>query len=174
MGFTEILPRDFTCAPFSLVGEKLLLSATDVRGTNVMTVAWGGFGVMWGDPVAFFAVRPSRYTYALAEGGERFSLMALCEGCEAALAYCGAHSGREGDKLSAAALTPLILPSGAFGVDEARLVFDLKKVYSHPLSPAEFWTDGAVRKWYEKGDFHKLYFASVEKIYQKETSTELF
>ena len=24
-------------------------------------------------------------------------------------------------------------------------------------------------KWYEKGDFHKMYFASVDKIYQKKS-----
>ena len=88
MGLTEISPWDFTCAPFSLVGkDKMLLSATDTRGTNVMTVAWGGFGVMWGAPVAFFAVRPSRHTYGFAEDGERFSLMSLEDGHEAALAY---------------------------------------------------------------------------------------
>ena len=93
--------------------------------------------------------------------------MALEDGHDAALSYCGTHSGREGDKLTASGLTALTLPSGAFGVEEATLVFDLKKIYSHSLSPSEFWSDEAVRKWYEKGDFHKLYFASVNKIYRR-------
>lgn len=145
----------------------MLLSATDSRGTNAMTVAWGGFGVMWGQPVAFFGIRPSRYTYTFAEAGERFSLMALSEEHDAALSYCGTHSGRDGDKLAAAGLMPITLPSGAFCVDEADLAFDLKKIYSYPLSPTDFWSQDAVGKWYEKGDFHKLYFARVEKIYQK-------
>ena len=169
MGFIEISPWDFNCAPFSLVGkEKLLLSATDVRGTNVMTVAWGGFGVMWGEPCAFFALRPSRYTYTFAEAGTRASLMLLEAGCDAALSYCGTHSGREGDKPAAAGLSPITLPSGAFAVAEAALIFDLKKLYSNPIDPNVFWSGELVGRWYEKGDFHKLYLASVEKIYQKE------
>ena len=168
MAFTEISPWDFTCAPFSLVGkQKLLLSATDTRGTNAMTVAWGGFGVMWGNCVAFFAIRPSRYTYAFAEAGERFSLMALADGHDAALAYCGTHSGRDGDKIAAAGLTPGVLPSGAFCVDEAALIFDLEKIYSCHLLPTDFCSESTVEKWYEKGDLHKLYFARINKIYQK-------
>ena len=170
MDFTEISPWDFQCAPFSLVGKrKMLLCATDGRGTNAMTVAWGGFGVMWGEPTAFFAIRPSRYTYGFAEAGERFSLLALSSDHDAALSYCGTHSGREGDKLKAAGLTAFSLPSGAFCVREAEIAFDLKKIYSHTLTPCEFWKGDAVQKWYEKGDFHKMYFASVDKIYQKKS-----
>lgn len=169
MGFTEISPWDFQTDPFSLVGKrKMLLSASDARGTNVMTVAWGGFGVMWGAPCAFFAIRPSRYTYTFAEAGECFSLMSLSAAYDGALSYCGAHSGREGDKLVAAGLTPLVLPSGCFAVSEAELVFDLQKLYTHPITPSEFWSRESVDKWYGKGDFHKLYFAEVKKIYRKE------
>ena len=169
MGFFEVSPWDFNCAPFSLVGkDKLLLAATDIRGTNVMTVAWGGLGVMWGAPTAFFAIRPSRYTYTFAEAGERFSLMTLSAGHEDALAYCGTHSGRDGDKLVGAGLTMASLPSGGFCVEEASLVFELKKICSYPLTPIDFWAEEAVQKWYEKGDFHKMYFATVEKIYKKE------
>ena len=117
MGFIEISPWDFNTHPFSFVGkQKMLLSASDAHATNVMTVAWGGFGVMWGTPCAFFAIRPSRYTYTLAEAGEHFALMSLSAGYDGALSYCGTHSGREGDKLAAAGLTPLTLPSGALAV----------------------------------------------------------
>ena len=81
MGFIEISPWDFNTHPFSFVGkQKMLLSASDAHATNVMTVAWGGLGVMWGTPCAFFAIRPSRYTYTLAEAGEHFALMSLSAG----------------------------------------------------------------------------------------------
>ena len=91
----------------------MILSATDARGTNAMTVAWGGLGVMWGEPCAFFSIRPSRYTFGFAETGESFSLMVLSDGFDAALSYCGTHSGREGDKLIGAGLTPItaLLPN---------------------------------------------------------------
>ena len=171
MEFTEISPWDFSFAPFALVGkEKMLLSATDARGTNVMTVAWGGFGVMWGAPCVFFAIRPSRYTYSFAEAGTRASLMALKKGSDAALSYCGTHSGREENKLDGAGLTPCALPSGGFAVEEAEIVFDLQKLYSHRIAPTEFWSQNAVAKWYDRGDFHMLYVASVEKIYLREPS----
>lgn len=169
MGFIEISPWDFNTHPFSFVGkQKMLLSASDAHATNVMTVAWGGFGVMWGTPCAFFVIRPSRYTYTLAEAGEHFALMSLSAGYDGALSYCGTHSGREGDKVAAAGLTPLTLPSGVLAVSEAEIVFDLKKLYSHPIVPTEFWTCEAPERWYDKGDFHKLYFAEVKKIYHKE------
>ena len=49
--------------PFTIIGEDdFLLSAGKSGDWNTMTAGWGGFGYIWGKPVAYVFVRESRYT----------------------------------------------------------------------------------------------------------------
>ena len=68
MSFRELSPWEWETAPVALIGRrKMLLTAADGDRFNSMTVGWGGFGVMWGRPAAFYAIRPNRYSFRLAE-----------------------------------------------------------------------------------------------------------
>lgn len=165
--FSEISFEEWHLSPHQLfTKQRLLLTAYGDEGRNTMTVGWGGFGVMWGEPVALFAVRPSRYTYHLLGKSASVSLSALPQQYARAVALCGARSGREGDKMKEAGLTYVGLPCGGVGVGEAELVIVGRVLCAHPLSPAEL--DGAVllEKWYRDGDFHTLYYATISKIYK--------
>jgi flavin reductase (DIM6/NTAB) family NADH-FMN oxidoreductase RutF len=68
-------------------------------GSNVMTVGWGYFGVMWGKKVFVAAIRPSRYTNSLVENSKEFTLSVPAPNAFAGeLAYVGTKSGRNTDK----------------------------------------------------------------------------
>lgn len=169
MSFREISAFDFATAPARLFAkQKLLLTAEDAEGRpNSMTVGWGGIGVMWGVPVVAYAIRPGRYTYGFAETGRRVSLAAFAEEDGGLLSYFGTHSGREEDKYAAASLTPIRMPDGGIGFLRATLVITAEKCYAAPIEPACFFDREIDGKWYPKKDYHKLYFATIRGIYQK-------
>lgn len=166
MAFKELSPEEWQTRPMGLIGrERMLLLASAGGAVNGMTIAWGGFGVMWGEPCVFFAVRPSRFTYLFTESGEDLSLCALAEDRAAALTYFGTHSGRDGDKFAATGLTLVRMPCGGVGVGEARLVITAQKRYAHAMSEGDFYAPATLSRWYGREEFHKLYVAAVKGIY---------
>ncbi len=168
--FAEIPIPTFELRPFSVVGnEKMLLCASKKDGsTNLMTVSWGGFGVMWGTPVVFYAVRPERHTFSFTEEGEKISLSVLESKYAPILSYCGTHSGKNEDKLKGSGLHPIRLFNGQIGFEEAKLIITAEKCYSSPLSENGFAKKEITDRWYvEKGGYHTLYFSAIEKIYRR-------
>ena len=148
------------------VEDRLLLSACEGERRNAMTIGWGAFGVMWGEPIAFFAVRPSRYTFGLLKKGRAVTLSALPPEYGKAVTFCGTHTGREGDKLVAAGLTYTELPDGSLGIGEAALAVSGEVCCSHALLPDEIYTSDFLGKWYKNGDYHTLYYARIRHIYR--------
>lgn len=169
MAFKKISPWEWQALPMGLIGRERMLLLAGAGGTiNGMTVAWGGFGVMWGEPCVYFAVRPTRFTYQLTEAGEDVSLCALGADQTAALTYFGTHSGREGDKFAAIGLNPIKMPCGGIGVEEAELVISAKKKYSHAMAAGDFCDPSLLSRWYNGEGFHTLYVAAVQGLYTKE------
>ena len=79
--------------------QWLLLSAGEYPDRfNIMTVAWGGLGVLWARPVAIIFVRPERYTYTFIESHDSFTLCAFPEEHKDKLSFCGKRTGREDRK----------------------------------------------------------------------------
>ena len=158
--FTSIDPKMIVDNPFSLIGDEWMLITAESGGEcNTMTASWGGVGVLWNKPVAFAFVRPQRHTYTLLEQAETFSLSFLPETYREALRYCGTHSGRDGDKLTAAGLT-LTYQSGTPCIGEARLVLICRKCYAADLQ-AERFCDDSLLSYYKANDFHRQYIGEI-------------
>jgi flavin reductase (DIM6/NTAB) family NADH-FMN oxidoreductase RutF len=143
--------------------DGLLLAAGDfAAGTwNCMTVGWGAFGRMWTRPMALIVVRPTRHTHAFMERFDTFTLSAFPARFGPALAYCGSHSGRDGDKAKAAGITPVaarMARAPAFA--EAELVVECRKTYFDDLAPEHFLVDW-IEPNYPKKDYHRVYFGEI-------------
>jgi flavin reductase (DIM6/NTAB) family NADH-FMN oxidoreductase RutF len=160
----DILPDKLLLPPVSVWGEQWFLLASgnmETKDFNCMTVAWGGFGVMWGKPLAMVVVRPTRHTYGFMEKSDSFTLSAFGEEYRKALSWCGSHSGRDGDKVKASGLTPI--PSRTVrspGFDEARLIIECRKMYFDDMEPAHF-LDPSIHETYAKKDYHRVYFGEI-------------
>jgi len=146
--------------------QWLLLAAGDLgKGEyNVMTVGWGGFGVMWNKPLAMIVVRPTRYTIRFTDAFDSFTLCAFPEEHRRSLSYCGSHSGRDGDKVKASGLTPV--PSrtvAAPGFDEAELIIECRKIYGDDLDPSRF-LDPSIESHYPRKDYHRMYFGEIVAV----------
>lgn len=118
-----------------------LVTAGDMESYNTCTIAWGSLGTIWGGPgggraIVTVYVNPDRYTWEFLRESDTFTVEFFPEEYRRALGYLGSHSGRDGDKVAAAGLTPKELGGGVtFG--EAELTFVCHKLYQ-----GEFRRDG--------------------------------
>ena len=143
--------------------EWALVSSGTKKHANTMTVSWGGTGVIWGKNAVYIFVRESRYSKELIDKGDFFSLAFLNENYRGALEYCGAHSGREGDKFEAAGLTLASKHSIPYP-DEANLVFLCQKMAAIPITEDMLTWKKIKEKWYPEGDYHTMYIAEIIEV----------
>ena len=156
------------CVNVHLIWRKqgMLLTSGDFAAGhfNTMTVGWGSLGVMWGRPFVQVVVRPTRYTYGFMEQYESFTLCAFPEACRQALQILGTKSGRDGDKIAEAGLTPIVSTQvSAPGFAEADLVVECRKMYWQDMDPSHF-LDPAIENHYAKKDYHRITFGEVVAI----------
>ncbi len=161
---TDIDPARLALRPVHSWQERtfLLASGDFAAGTyNFMTVAWGGLGFMWERPLAVIVVRPSRYTYEFMERYPDFTLNLFPEQYAKQVAWCGAHSGREVDKVKHTGLTPAAGQRAAAPVfAEAELVLECRKTYFSDLQPAHFLA-GYIARHYPRKNHHRMYFGEI-------------
>ncbi|MFZ5979497.1 MAG: flavin reductase family protein [Candidatus Zixiibacteriota bacterium] len=146
---------------FKLISQDwMLITAGGLSAFNTMTASWGALGELWNKKVCFCFVRPVRYTYQFTEKHETFSLSFFEEKYRKILNLCGTQSGRDIDKMKGIGLTPLESPSGSVYFQEARLVFDCRKIYIHDLEPTNF-LDPEIEKEYPHKDYHRMYIGEI-------------
>jgi flavin reductase (DIM6/NTAB) family NADH-FMN oxidoreductase RutF len=164
MNLTNIPFDHFLACPLKLWETDWLLLASGDFSTgdyNCMTVGWGSIGVMWGRPFIQVVVRPQRYTYQYMEQFPTFTVCAFSKQYRQALNILGTKSGRDGEKISDAGLTPqasAIVASPCFA--EAELVFECKKIYWGDFDPNHFIDPGIDRN-YPMKDYHRIYYGQI-------------
>ncbi len=171
-----------------------------------MTASWGGVGVLWGKNVVFtitFFGENCREALALCgkvsgrdgdkikEAGltpyfvdgttafEEAEMIFVCrklyadtitffgENCREALALCGKVSGRDGDKIKEAGLTPYFV-DGTTAFEEAEMIFVCRKLYADEIKPEKFIATENDARWYPEKDYHTMYIAEITKVLVKE------
>ena len=151
--------------------QWLLLTAGDFAAGhfNTMTVGWGSLGTMWGRPFAQVVVRPHRYTYGFMEQYDTFTLCTFPEKYRRAVTLLGTKSGRDGDKIAEAGLTPIgSTQIAAPGFAEAKLIIECRKIYWDDLDPANF-VDPSIDNHYAQKDYHRIYFGQILAIFGVES-----
>jgi len=129
----KIEPQDIE-NPILLFAERHVAIATGQGDSvNAMTVSHGSIGQLWRRPVISIYISSSRYTHELLMNNEYFTVNAFPKECDSALQYLGTHSGRDGDKLSAAGLTLERTELGNPTFREANLVIECRKIYAEPF-----------------------------------------
>ena len=163
----KISPEEINENPFRLIGKDWALLAADKPdgSCNMMTVSWGGVGVLWGKPVAFIFVRPGRYTKEFIDASDRFSLSFFDGQYRDALNLCGTKSGREIDKFAATGLTRAAF-DGVSAFEEAKLILCCKKLYESTFSPEKFLSE-ELEKNYPLKDYHEVYIGEITGVYTK-------
>ncbi len=158
--------EDLMMNPFTLIGKEwMLISAGTEQKFNMMTASWGGLGVFWGRNVSSVYIRPQRYTLEFVNGQDYYALNFFDEPYRKALAYCGAHSGRDVNKTKETGLTQAF-DAGAPYFKEARLVMVCRKLHKQKLDPAGF-IDPALDEFYLEKDYHEIFVGEIVEVLQK-------
>ncbi len=161
----DITSMEFSPSMFEKVSKQwMLVSAGDENKSNAMTASWGGFGHLWNKNVAFVFVRPQRYTDEFIQNEERFALVFLKKEYKSAHSVYGSKSGRDCDKEKETGLTPAFV-GGVPAYEEAEYVIVLRKLYMDNLKEDGF-IDKQMLSNYPDKDFHHVYVAEIEAVYQ--------
>jgi len=176
MTLVSIAATDFMTKPIFLWDvQSLLLTSGDFdkQRFNAMTVGWGSIGYMWRRPFVQVVVRPVRYTYEFIEKYDTFTLCAFPTKYQTALQLLGTKSGRDGDKISEAGLTPHASTKiAAPGFAEANLIIECRKIYWDDIDCQHF-IDPEIDKHYPRKDYHRIYYGEILAILG-EQNTEAF
>ena len=163
---------------FDEIGRKWMLICTNdpnpdtkaAAHANAMKASWGGMGVLWNKPVCAVFIRPQRYSFGLAEQGERFSLNFFdSEAFRESLRYFGRASGRDEDKMTVAGLTVGRSEKQTPYVAEADTVLLCRKLYADDLKEDGFF-DRTLLSNYPTKDFHRMYIGEIESVYRRADS----
>ena len=170
--FREIPISELNIHPYTAIAKDwmLITAGNEERGYNTMTASWGQIGSVWGHggglPTCVIFVRPQRYTKAFVDREAFYTLSFFDPEYKKALGYLGSHSGRDGDKVAAAGLTPVFLDdTTAFA--EAKLVLVCRKLYRAPLLEEGFVDKSVLEDCYPNRDLHDLYIGEITKAYVK-------
>jgi len=151
--------------------QWLLLTSGDFarKHFNAMTVGWGSIGYIWRRPFVQVVVRPVRYTYGFMEKYDTFTLCAFPKQYHAALQLLGTKSGRDGDKITEAGLTPAASAKvAAPGYAEASLVIECRKIYWDDVRPQNF-LDPELDKNYPRKDYHRIFFGEILALFGEQS-----
>ena len=165
----EISVSDLQFNPMDMIArEWMLVTAGNAeRGYNTMTASWGHLGSIWGHggglPTAVVYLRPQRYTKEFVDREELFTITVFPEAYRKALGYLGTHSGRDGDKVAEAGLTPVF--EGEYTTfAEAKLTLVCRKLYRGSIQADGFVDQSIVADHYPKADFHDFYIGQIVKV----------
>ena len=166
--FKQISAEEFTENPFHLIGKEWMLIAAEKDGkTNAMTASWGGLGVMWNKPVAYIAIRQTRYTKEFVDSAERLSLNFFGDNFRKELAYFGKVSGRDEDKIAKTGMK-VSHENGAPIFEDAKTVLICRKMFAQSYTEDSFIDKNALEQFYGKDSMHTLYIVEIEKIMNNE------
>ncbi|MCI5612682.1 MAG: flavin reductase family protein [Roseburia sp.] len=150
--------------PFTKIGKEWALVTTNAdTKDNTMTISWGGAGVMWGKNVVYVFIRDTRYTKEFIDKNEFFSISFLDETYRQALNYCGAHSGRDEDKIANAGLNSNHKMDIPF-IDESNLVLLCHKLSATRITEDSFLSPDIKEKWYPDDNMHTMYIAEIMEV----------
>ncbi|MFP4058478.1 MAG: flavin reductase family protein [Candidatus Brocadiia bacterium] len=148
-----------------LVHGGCLLNTVSRDGVgNTMTIAWALMGFFYHDhPLVAVAVKPARYSFELINAVPEYVVSVPTPHLAKAVAYCGRVSGREGEKFSAAGLSPVpsvhVRPPS---IAECPMNIECR-VYHAERPPHGLLTPEHRQEPVE--DQHTIYFAEVLGVY---------
>jgi flavin reductase (DIM6/NTAB) family NADH-FMN oxidoreductase RutF len=150
---------------FSIGDDWMLITAGTPEKCNTMTASWGGLGVLWGKNVATIYVRAQRYTYEFVENSDYFTLCFFGKDYRKELAFCGAKSGRDVDKIKECGFTVSAGMGNAPYFEEAELVLVCKKIYWQDIDPSHFLCRDIDSRYYPGKDYHRIYIGEIVEAY---------
>lgn len=164
----EIKPQEIEVNSVKMFADDwMILSAGKESNMNMMTIAWGELGELWGKPVVTVYVSTSRFTYKFMEENEYFTVTSFPEEYRDKLQYLGTVSGRDEDKVKGSGLNVEFTTLGNPIYKEANLAIECKKLYSHQFDKNKMPLEQ--RQWYDEKNtgVHVMYIGEIVNVWKK-------
>lgn len=163
---------DYAETILKAVQTGVLLTGGEGDQANPMAISWGTLGIKWNKPVFTTFVRTSRHTHDLIEKTKTFTVnIPLDDSQKKTIAYCGAKSGRDVDKITECGLTAV--PGQAIpvpGYKELPLTLECRVIYQQDQDQAAI-SDAIKADFYPPDSkigneaFHTMYIGEIVKAY---------
>lgn len=158
------------------LGKGILLTTKSGDKVDSMVIGWGFIGIEWDKPMLVAMVRTGRFTAEQLAAVPEFTVNVGREGSpRRALGYCGTHSGRNEDKITAAGITLADGETvGVPAIKEFPLTLECRVLYRQLQDPGQLPADVAA-KFYPQDvdssncganrDYHILFHAEIVDAY---------
>ena len=157
---------EFNVNSFGIFNDKwALLTAGEKGEMNTMTISWGSLGTLWGKNIVTVYVKPMRYTHQFLEKNEYFTVSFFPKKYRKALMLLGTKSGRDGDKIKEAGLTPKFLENSVT-FEEAEAILVCRKIYSQELD-IDSMPENVRKTFYSSEAAHTMFIGEVTEIKEK-------
>lgn len=163
-----ITARDIEGNPVRMFADEWFELAAGKEGDmNLMTIAWGTLGELWGKPVVTVYVSTSRYTYEYMEKNDYFTITHFPASMREKLQYLGTASGRNEDKVKGADLTVEFTELGNPIFADADLAIECKKIYSDQFEADKMPLER--RQWHQETGtgIHVMYVGEIVNVWKK-------
>jgi flavin reductase (DIM6/NTAB) family NADH-FMN oxidoreductase RutF len=170
--FRPITAVEMTGNVFKLVGQDFtVITAGTEADYNSMTASWGGWGILFEEPVTWCFLRANRYTLEYMKKSETYTMTYFDDQYKDQVMLFGTKSGRDTDKMKEHKLTPVLTPSGNMAYKEAKLIIECALGEVTSVHPDDFYAEKGrtfVEDAYEEvNDYHKLIFGKITMIWVK-------
>ena len=169
--FTAIEPKDISESVFTTIGEDFsVLTAGNPSHYNTMVASWGGWGILFNNPVVFSMLRSNRYTLELMRKEETYTMKFFDLEFRDDIIQFGMSSGRDNDeKMRNTQLTAVQTPAGNMVFKEARLIIECKLIQVTTVSPDDFLVEAnrqfVVDAHAEANDYHKMVYGAITNVW---------
>lgn len=175
-GFTELFrqiePAEIDESVFKLVGEDFtVITSGGISDYNSMVASWGGWGILFNNPVTWCFLRANRYTLEYIKANGTYTMCYFDDPYKEDIMIFGAKSGRDTDKMEEHPMLAVATPGGGVAYKEAKLIIECRITGLTTVSPDDFYTAEG-REFIEGGfaeaqDFHKLVFGDITSVWVK-------
>lgn len=176
---------DYLPTIMSQLRSGILLNTRSGDKVNTMTISWGQIGIKWNKMFFTAFIRHGRFTHQLIEESKEFTVSVPLNSesrklVARAIGYCGANSGRDGNKFENMeyedfSLTPVDgISVGSPAIKELPLTIECKVTYRQEQDVSQIPRE-ILEDCYPEGipsdnpmancDFHTLYYGEIVNAY---------
>ncbi|MCC8173108.1 MAG: flavin reductase [Odoribacter sp.] len=170
--FKSVQPNDLDENVFKVTAEDYaVITAGTLSDYNSMVASYGGWGILFGDPVTWCFLRANRYTLEYMRANEKYTFAYFDAPYKEKIMHFGTSSGRGTDKMKTHDLTAVETPNGSISYKEARFIIECELVEITTVSPDDFYSEKGknfvIEGFEDAKEYHKLVFGKITNIWER-------
>ena len=153
--------------PFSLFSSRALAASSSKKGSNALTIGWGGIGTLFSLPCCTIYINKKRYSKIIFDEADYFSVCFFNDEYNEVLdKFYGTLSGKDVDKMNNGPLKVIDI-DGVPAFKEAELIIICKMMAKSDFDVDKIYIP-RIESWYRKDGVHTIYHGQIIKVYRKD------